>query len=146
MFWGRENTTRLGILESTMDKFKEDMTKHMRSEENSFKEFNNTLKDIYRSLENSRKESGAANADMKKELLDIVDNRYYTNIEVEEKLTDMRKSILEEIDKDTNVRQSNLSSNVRAGLLLVTLTLSLCGWWYINIDKPMRDHHVEAKK
>lgn len=146
MFWGKENSTRLGVLESTFDRFKEDMVKHMRSEENSFKEFNRTLKDIHSSLEISRKEANEANVDMKKELLDTVDKRYYTDVEVEEKLTSMRKSILEDIDKDTVTRQSNLSSNVRAGLLLVTLTLSLCGWWYINIDKPMREYHLEIKK
>lgn len=136
--FGKQHESRLCVMESLFEEFQGNMVRHMENEEEAFKGFKEDLKDIITHIDSSQKEALLATSNMKTELLHIMEKGYYTQLEVEKQLTGMRDSILKEVEAE----RAKTFKDVRMGMLMVALTLTGCGWWYVNVAVPAASHHA----
>lgn len=137
-WFDKRQESRICVMETLLEEFQGNMERHMHTEEVAFKGIKADLKEIITHIDNSQKEALQATTNMKTELLHTIEKGYYTQLEVEKQLTGLRDSIMQEVGakKDQTVK------DLRMGVLLVVVTMSACGWWYVNVAIPAAAHHV----
>lgn len=136
----KQHESRLCVMESLFEEFQGSIARHMENEEKAFKGFKEDLKEIIVHIDSSQKEALLATATMKSELLHTMEKGYYTQLEVEKQITGMRDSVLKEVE----ARRAKIFKDVRMGILLVGLTLTGCGWWYVNVAIPTANYRAAA--
>lgn len=138
---GKENQhTRLCVLENRFDEFQNRIAKHMVSEDAAFKGLDNTLETnlskILLKLEQTEQEHKKEMLDVVTQMRTVLDREYLTESELNNKLTELRKSIIVEIKEE----KRSAYSDVAKIALGFTIALAISAWAYVNIFKDILHH------
>lgn len=116
-------------MESQFKDFQVQMNKHMVEEEASFNEMKSSLKDIVGHIDAAQKENEQLMDKIRMDIMTCIDKEYASKLDVEKNLTDLRRSMLDDI------RTEKKRSMKELWLLILgfSAAMALFGWLYINV-------------
>ena len=123
--------TRMSVMENSLHSFQGCMDSHKTEEAGAFEAVQKSFDEVLRHIDDARREHKAYISEMKAEILSRMDEKYMPSIKVNEKITEVRRSILLDIVKESK-RATHQFWLIWSGL---SLGLAMSGWIYMHILK-----------
>lgn len=123
MFFGKSDDTRITVLEQQFPQFQQQMVDHMRNEEVAFEKMTIAIKDIGVHIDLAQEKNMAMMESTKENILKSVEHEYISKIEHGKELTNLRTSILEDLEKTHKTKVKEYTILI-LGLLAVVSVLT----------------------